>query len=449
MILVIATFLLWLWIVASAASRGSGLFVVLPGLLGLALAVAAFRRGRKRPLYALYYACFMGAILALALETTLRLAPGVLSGPVANVAYSGYHWQSGGIYELDDHMGPDMRKAARREMYWSGHWWSHRANSRGFRGPEMARADAVFLGDSMVYGHGVSEADTLAVRFTEHSGLAAANLGQQGTSQVQSWMRLQRIGLPLKPRVVFAASHFTDLADAHQWYAPEELQSYLQSPLETPHMPVARDEYRPRPRWDPVAAWARHVSLPMRCSAIWGAAFRAAVLRGRHQWPQAAGHWTIPAPRDVDAPFDPTSSLQGRVGWDVHVRSVRQIKRLCDGAGARLVLFDVGYPTAFSRAVERLAAEVGADYSPAGRLVLQKAYEGRPVYLPDDGHWTREGNDIVARELTRTLLGAHHLDRVHAHGAHRGQQAAQKRHENRQQGRGQEGGRVGRAHPEE
>ena len=415
MILVIATFLVWLWVVASAASRGSGFVVVLMGLLGLALALVAHRRGHKRALYALYYACFIGAILALALEATLRLAPGVLRGPVANVAYTGYHWQQGGIYDLDDHMGPDMRKNARREMYWSGHWWTHEANRRGFRGPDMARADAVFLGDSMVYGHGVSEPDTLSACFAAHAGLTTANLGQQGTSQVQSWIRLERIGLPLQPRVVFAASHFTDVADAHHWYAPEELRRYLESPLDAPYVPFARDEYRPRPRWDPFAAWARYVSLPMRCSAIWGAAFRAAVLRGRHQWPQASGHWTIPSDAEVAAPFDPTQNPQDRLGWDVHRRSVRQIKWLCDGAGAQLVLFDVGYPTAFSRAVEQLAADVGADYSPAGRVVLQKAHEGRPVYLPDDGHWTREGNDLVAREL----LGAHHLDRIHAHGTQR------------------------------
>jgi hypothetical protein len=85
------------------------------------------------------------------------------------------------------------------------------------------------------------------------------------------------------------------------------------------------------------------------------------------------------------------------------VRSVRQIKRLCDGIGAQLVLFDVGYPKAFSRSVEQLAADIGAPYSPAGRVVLQKAYEGRPVYLAGDGHWTGEGNATVAHELALAL----------------------------------------------
>jgi hypothetical protein len=403
MALLIATFLLWLWILASAASRGSGFAVVLLGLGGLALGLYAHRRGRKSVLYAVYYACCIGAILGLALEALLHIAPGILSGPVANVAYTGYHWQKGGIYDLDDHMGPSMRPGVRREMYWSGHWWWHETNRAGFRGPDLASADAVFLGDSMVYGHGVSEEDTLAARFAAHTGLRSANLGQQGTGQLQSWIRLERIGLGLKPRFVFAASHFTDIADARQWYPPEELERLLASPLDAPYLPLARSEYRPRPWWNPFSAWARHASIPLRCSAIWGAAFRATFLGGRHKWAQSTGPWTIPSPQDVDAPFDPSANPQDERGWAVHVRSVRQIKRLCDGIGAQLVLFDVGYPKAFSRSVEQLAADIGAPYSPAGRVVLQKAYEGRPVYLAGDGHWTGEGNATVAHELALAL----------------------------------------------
>jgi hypothetical protein len=290
-------------------------------------------------------------------------------------------------------------------MYWAGHWWEHDANADGYRGPAVARADAVFLGDSMVYGHGVGPADTLPARFAARTGRAVANLGQQGTCQLQSWLRLERIGLRLRPATVFASSHFTDVAEATQWYPAEELERFLASPLESPYWPLAREEYRPRPGWDPVSFWARHVSLPLRCGGLSGAVFRA--LRGRAPagGSSAAGSWRLPSSADIEAPFtaaSPEAAPADALGWRVHVRAIREIKRLCDGAGARLVLFDLGYPRGFSRAVEALAVELGVEYSPAGRVALEEALAGRPVYLVDDGHWTAEGNDVVAAELARS-----------------------------------------------
>ena len=406
MVALVLSYLALVFIVASAVSRGQGFWVFVAGALALCAVLPAFRRGRRRPLYALWLAALIAAVLGLALEALLHLAPGVLSGHVANVAYTGYHWQRGGIYELDDHAGPLMLPGVRRSMYWAGHWWEHDANTDGYRGPAVARADAAFLGDSMVYGHGVGPDETLPAHFASRTGQAVANLGQQGTCQVQSWLRLERIGLRLRPAIVFASSHFTDVGEATQWYPPEELERFLASPLESPYRPLAREEYRPPPPWDPVSFWARHVSLPLRCGGISGAVVRA--LRGRAPGAgsSAAGYWRRPSSAEIETPFtaaSPDAAPADALGWRVHVRAIRQVKRLCDGAGARLVLFDLGYPHGFSRAVEALAAELGVEYSPAGRAALDRALAGRPVYLVDDGHWTSEGNDIVAAELARSL----------------------------------------------
>jgi hypothetical protein len=299
-----------------------------------------------------------------------------------------------------------MSPGVRRQMYWAGHWWEHDANADGYRGPAVPRADAAFLGDSMVYGHGVGPNDTLPARFAARTGRAVANLGQQGTCQIQSWLRLERIGLRLRPTLVFASSHFTDLREATQWYPPDELERFLASPLESPYVPLARREYRPRPSWDPVSFWARHVSLPLRCGGIGGALARTLRGRGPGVGPNAAGSWRVPSAAEIEAPFTATSAEgapEDALGWRVHVRAIRQIKRLCDGAGARLVLLDLGYPRGFSQAVQALAGELRVEYNPAGRVALERALDGQPVYLVDDGHWTGEGNDIVAAELARSL----------------------------------------------
>jgi hypothetical protein len=402
----IVSYLALLWLFASAASRGQGFVFFAAGCVALVVGLAAFRRGRRGVLYGVYLIVLMGASLGMAFELVLHLAPGVLSGHVADVTYTGYHWQKGGIYALDDHMGPDLVPGVQREMYWAGRWWWHAVNSDGYRGPRVERAAAVFLGDSMIYGHGVEEDQTVAARFGVRTGLSVANLGQQGTCQVQSWLRFARIGLKLRPRIVFACSHFTDIEDPLGLYPTDELEKLLASPLDAPYLPFALGRYRPRPWWDPVSFWARRLALPLRCSGVAGAVVRT--IRARHSAAVRSGAppWVRPSEADIDAPFapfEPGAQYEQKLGWRVHVRSVRQIKRLCDGIGARLVLFDIGYPRAFSSAIEGLAREIGADYDAAGREALACALDGRPIFLPDDGHWTPEGSDVVAASLARLV----------------------------------------------
>ena len=83
--------------------------------------------------------------------------------------------------------------------------------------------------------------------------------------------------------------------------------------------------------------------------------------------------------------------------------AIAQIAQEAERMGAQVVLFDIGYPTAFSAAVEDVAREVGVHYSDAGRAVLDAAQKGADVYLPRDGHWSPAGCDAVARRLAAEL----------------------------------------------
>ena len=67
----------------------------------------------------------------------------------------------------------------------------------GAGGGHLDGADAVFLGDSMIYGHGVENDQTVPSRFAAHTGLVVVNLGQQGTDLLQMWLRYRRLGTPL------------------------------------------------------------------------------------------------------------------------------------------------------------------------------------------------------------------------------------------------------------
>ena len=114
-------------------------------------------------------------------------------------------------------------------MYWQGHRWHHDTNVDGYRGPRVPHPEAVFLGDSMIYGHGVENGETVPAQFAALTGRPVANLGQQGTSLLQALMIFERRGLPLRPRVVYAVSHSTDLEETVRCYVPEELERFVPS----------------------------------------------------------------------------------------------------------------------------------------------------------------------------------------------------------------------------
>lgn len=392
------------WVVSSAASRGQGFFFFLAGLLLLAVGLFAFRLGSRSVLYGVLYVFVLAAATSLALEAILHVWPGVLRGQVANVAYTGYHWQRGGIYGLDPHRGPVLLPSVRRRMYWSGHWWWHETNANGYRGPAQASADAVFLGDSMIYGHGVEADQTVPARFAAHTGLAVANLGQQGTCLVQAFLTFRATGKALRPRLVFVSVHPTDLDEVVRYYPEDELRRFATEPG---HLVGARPEYSPKPWWNAADFWARRISLPMRAGGILGAVWRAGGTgQPGLRKPEASDGHFVPPERELSRPFPPEereAANETRLAWAAERRALAEIHRETRAMGARLVVLDMGYPRAYTEAVEKAAAEIGATYSPAGRRILEHALRGEEVYLADDGHWSPLGCDLMARELA-----AHH-----------------------------------------
>jgi hypothetical protein len=370
----------------------------------LALAVVAFARGRRDVLYRYVYLLVLGAAAALAFEAVLHLRPTVLRGRLANIAYTGYHWQRGGIYELDRHRGPVLRPGVRRTMYWNGHWWHHETGASGWRGPDVAHADAVFLGDSMIYGHGVEEQQTASARFAARTGTTAVNLGQQGTCQIQSFLTLSRHAARLRPRLVFASLHPTDLEEAPRLYDDGELRRFAEAPDDAAYEPVVRPGFQPRPPgWDLRSVWTRFIALPLRCAGLAGTLTHWN-RPGAQAEEQYARDPFVPAAVEIDAlppALAPDAPEATSLPWRAERRAVREMKRLCDRTGARLVVFDLGYPRQFSQAVEALAREIGVTYSDAGRQVLARCQAGERVYLVDDGHWSPAGNDAIAEQLAR------------------------------------------------
>ncbi len=402
-------YLTLLWVVSSI-SRPSGAFLFLGGVVALLGCLLALGRGRRGPLFGLYLVLVFSAVSLLCLESVLRLFPGVLVGKTANWAYSGYHDLPGGIYRRDRHMGLAMRPNCRREIYWNGHWWLHEANAAGYRGPEVDHAEAVFLGDSMIYGHGVQNEQTVSSRFGAHTGLRVANLGQQGTCAIQYWLRLRELGVSLQPRVVFVCCHPNDIDEAPYYYSDAELRQFLSRPLDDDEPPVVQRYFLPRASWRPDQVWSEYLALPLRTAgAVTGlthSAHEASGSEARPADPTGPAACFVPSPGIVEAPFAPWQSdspEKRQLGWQAHQRALEKIARCCRQHGATMVLFDLGYSRAFSQATEAMAVQLGVRYSPAGRVALTRALAGEETYLMNDGHWSAHGGDVVALELAKEV----------------------------------------------
>jgi hypothetical protein len=382
-----------LWVAASVAA-GKGLVLFVVGMLAFAW---SWRKARPA-LPWLLLVVTAGALTVSLLEGALLLFPGLLSGRLANYVLGGYHSDRDGIYRVDPRLGQRMRPSFRRRLYWNGHSWTHETNADGYRGRRLARADAVFLGDSMVYGHGVEVADTVPAWFGRLGDLAAANLGQPGIGPLQELALFEERGARLEPHRVFVCLHPNDVQDSLDAFPVQELETFLDHP---DRRPSVRKELREAPASGIFDWWARHIALPLRGARL------VAGLRGKPDWvldAPARGRAApdlpyVPSPAELRGPYPPLHAVETAplgLAWRANRQALAELGRM---ASPPLVIFDLGYPSEFTQAVEAMARDLGAKYSPAGRVALARAVAGQPVYLPGDGHWTPLGSEIVAREL--------------------------------------------------
>jgi hypothetical protein len=284
--------------------------------------------------------------------------------------------------------------------YWQGHWWRHSTNAAGYRGPLIDQADAVFLGDSMIYGHGVDDDQTVSAHYGAATGYSVANLGQQGTCAVRMAIRMHRTGVAMKPKVVYLCCLYNDVDDAIGVYDAKELQRYVGTDPAALEFPTARSSFWSRHhRLTPRRAWDNHVAPSLYLSgAIIG--LQQALKAGSPTPHNVASGPFVPSAKAREAAFAPWHGTDvERLGWQANVHAIAQIDAMCKRHGARFVLFDIGYPHSFSHAIEEQAKRMAIAYSPAGRVVLARALAGDEVYLANDGHWTSLGNQLIAAEL--------------------------------------------------
>ena len=398
----VALYLPPLWLVSNLFREAGGVvFLVGLGVAGVCL-LALYSRWRK-PLFVLLLVSFLSSATLVIVEAFVRLQPDRFTGMAGNYLYGRFHAYPGGIYERDEHMGKRIRPGQACDMYFNGYRWRHEANELGFRGPNPGRADVVFLGDSMIYGHGVETDETVPHRFGVHSGRTTANLGVQGTGLIQSWMMLRRIGVSLQPRIVFVCSHPNDTGDVTQYYARDQIERFVAGGAEDDAEPIARPRFHPRSAWNPNEVWDRHFAVPFCSAGIVRLLAQGAKIHC--DWQRNVASTPAELSRAAVSQWQPPQTELDHLAWRASCMALARMQYLCQAHGATLVVFDLGFPPSYSASVEAEARRLGVDYVPAGRATLERALAGEDIYLKADGHWSPHGCDAVAQELvewTRT-----------------------------------------------
>lgn len=236
-----------------------------------------------------------------------------------------------------------------------------RLDERGYRvGERPGRPGApraVFIGDSLTFGWGVEEEESFVGRLREEAGLDTVNLGTAGYGPDQSYLRLRRDGLPLRPAVVVYTYCRNDPAEVLHGHR------------------YGRAKTRFRLDGDRLVGLPPRASFLERHSSFYHS---ASSFLARHEPPPSPGQ-TLEARRLI-------------------ARLVLGMSEVSRQAGARFVVVFYDEPWL-------LRSLAGADVLQVdwGRALARAKRDGGPGLFRPDGHWSRRGNQIVAREITLAL----------------------------------------------
>lgn len=308
-------------------------------------------------------------------------------------------------------------------------WQTYRCDfaydRRGFRNSdELTKADVVVLGDSLIEGLHVAEADLVTTNLARELRRPVVNLARTGDGPQQELEVLRRYGLALGPSAcVWAFYEGNDLDDADRY---EENQKHVaQAARENPSRQlyarsftrnllayVIRTSIHPEPR------------QPARRTTGW--------------FLDAAGdqlpiYFGSDVRRDSSSPEE--AAIRESSGLKRFRKTLLAASELCAQNKIDLVIvfiptkfrvyrdlcaFDPdspcpawsldALPAAIGELVREVSDQVG--YLDLSVLFRQAASQGELLYLPDDTHWTSEGHRLSADAIAEYLRQRHSSHRT-------------------------------------
>ncbi|HYO11657.1 MAG TPA: SGNH/GDSL hydrolase family protein [Thermoanaerobaculia bacterium] len=219
---------------------------------------------------------------------------------------------------------------------------------------------AVFVGDSLTFGWGVTGKATFAARIGKVLGFRTTNLGVAGYGTDQSYLKLRREGLPLRPKLVVYTFSSNDLVEV-----------------------LHEKRYgRAKPRFR--LEGARLVLSPVRD--------RSRFLE-RHF--SLLGSWQSFLQGLSPAPLSEAEIQEAR---RLIVHLVRAMAEESRAAGATFVLVAARQPW-LKKGLAGQPGVVLVDIGPA----LDRARREGPVGFSHDPHWNTRGHQTVAAEVVQAL----------------------------------------------
>ena len=189
---------------------------------------AAKQAGRaiwKRVVFSFAAVCIGLLATLLLVEAALQVAPGLFSRGVRHLAFSRYDALPGGMHVTERQTRMRfMRANVNMRAYSHGYWWRHSTDALGFRAPpDLERRDVLLLGDSLIYGHGVEENQTVAHFLRSERDVAAYNMGRQGQCLYECYVTYRLHAEELQPEAVVLFVFLNDVLDLVNRRRPEEL----------------------------------------------------------------------------------------------------------------------------------------------------------------------------------------------------------------------------------
>lgn len=126
-----------------------------------------------------------------------------------------YNTRPDGMYFRDRELGMNfMWPSAEMTAYSHGYFWTHRTDERGFRNPEDRRkTDILLLGDSMIYGHGLDDDETVASFLRREYGHHVYNMARQGDCLHEQYVLTRLFLDELSPQTILLFVFSNDLVD--------------------------------------------------------------------------------------------------------------------------------------------------------------------------------------------------------------------------------------------
>jgi hypothetical protein len=353
----------------------------------------------KRALGVLVAATLPTLALLAVFEVVLRSFPALLPMKVATAVYSVYGDKPGDIYFRDRptrsvFMWPNYETTA----FWNGYRWRHRTDALGFRNPpDLADRSLVLLGDSMIYGHGVEENDTVAHFLRTEYGRGAYSGARQGDCLYQEYLVARRLLPKLRPKTLVVTTFINDFEDLEIYRKPDEIAEPTELSLDVDALNTRIDHPRNRFR----------LSEQVYRLKVWRLGVAAWDFLRTRSAAAAEG-----AAAGGQPPFTFAITDDARYAPIAHYYEVvlADLARRTHEAGTELVLLDLDLGDALYPNMVPAQDRVWALLESIAQANGIRALDTRAIYtgcetcfLAHDGHLTREGHHRLAGYLAAQL----------------------------------------------